>query len=86
MENKAILQDKLFNLMVNERNLEPIVNLSPYDDIRKEAYRFIEYKVEPVSGLNHPFQRHIMEGSLNYFINQLPSDETQARQSLSRIL
>lgn len=40
-EKKAVLQDRLHNLMVNEKNIEQIMNLSPYDDIRREAYKFL---------------------------------------------
>ena len=74
-EKKAVLQDRLHNLMVNDKNIEQIMNLSPYDDIRREAYKFLEYKVEPVSGLNHPYQRHLMDGSLNFFIQSLNEQE-----------
>lgn len=81
LEKKAMLQDRLQNLMINEKNIDRIMKLSPYTDVRKEAYNYIQSKVEPVSSLSHAFQRHIMEGSLNSFINQLPEDETQARQS-----
>lgn len=81
LEKKAMLQDRLQNLMITEINIDRIMELSPYTDVRKEAYHFIESKVEPVSSLSHAFQRHIMEGSLNSFINQLSEDETQARQS-----
>ena len=81
LEKKAMLQDRLQNLMITEKNIDRIIQLSPYTDVRKEAYNYIQYKVEPVSSLSHAFQRHIMEGSLNSFINQLPEDETQARQS-----
>lgn len=81
LEKKALLQERLHSLMITERNIDRIMRLSPYDDIRKEAYQFLQYKVEPVNALNHPFQRHIMEGSLHSFINQLPSDEGVARQS-----
>lgn len=73
-----ILQDRLQNLLLGECNIDQILELSPYENIRREAFSFLEDKVEPVSGLNHPYQKDIMEGSLNYFLNQL---ETQARQS-----
>lgn len=68
LERKAILQDKLRNLMLSEPNIARIMELSPYDNIQKEAFRFIEYKIEPVGDPRHAFQRHILDGCLNSFI------------------
>ena len=67
LERKGLLQDRLQNLMLAERNIERIMELSPYTDVRKEAYHFLQDKVEPVGDLRHAFQRHIMDGSLNSF-------------------
>lgn len=71
LERKGLLQDSLFNLMISEQNLPRIMSLSPYTDIRKEAYEFLEDKVRPVNSLEHSFQRHIMDGSLHFFIQDI---------------
>lgn len=63
--------DRLQNLMLAERNIERIMELSPYTDVRKEAYHFLQDKVEPVGDLRHAYQRHIMDGSLNSLIKEL---------------
>lgn len=41
LERKGLLQDRLFHLMLGERNLSRIMELSPYKNIRMEAYSFI---------------------------------------------
>ncbi|GKE26644.1 retrovirus-related pol polyprotein from transposon TNT 1-94, partial [Tanacetum coccineum] len=41
------------------------------ENIRREAYDFLEGKVEPVGSLQHSFQRDIMDGSLNFFIHDI---------------
>lgn len=71
LERKGLLQDRLFNLMLGEQNLSRIMELSPYTNIRREAYDFLEGKVEPVGSLQHSFQRDIMDGSLNFFIQDI---------------
>jgi len=65
--------------MLNERNIALIMEISPYTDIREEAYHFIQSKVAPVSNLQYAFQRDIMEGTLNSLIQQL--NEGDPRQS-----
>lgn len=57
--------------MLGEQNLSRIMELSPYTNIRREAYDFLEGKVEPVGSLQHSFQRDIMDGSLNFFIQDI---------------
>nr|GEW92083.1 hypothetical protein [Tanacetum cinerariifolium] len=42
LERKGLLQDRLFNLMLGEQNLSRIMELSPYMNIRREAYDFLE--------------------------------------------
>ena len=74
LERKGILQDRLQNLLLGERNIDRILELSPYSDIRREAYSFIEDRLSHLGDLRYPYQRHLMEGSLHYFITQLPSD------------
>lgn len=71
LERKGLIQDRLYDLMLGERKIDRIMDLSPYSDVRKEAYHFIQSKLEPVSSLEHSFQRNIMEGSLGSFIQEL---------------
>lgn len=56
--------------MLGEQKIARIMELSPYTNIRREAYDFLEGKVEPGS-LQHSFQRDIMDGSLNLFIQDI---------------
>nr|GEY94593.1 hypothetical protein [Tanacetum cinerariifolium] len=42
LERMGLLQDRLFNLMLGEQNLSRIMELSPYTNIRREAYDFLE--------------------------------------------
>lgn len=71
LERKGQLQDRLFNLMISEPNLDRIMELSPYTNVRKEIDEFLEEQVSPVSSLRYPFQRDIMDGSLTTFITDL---------------
>jgi len=71
LETQALLQDKLHELLLKERKIENIISLSPYDNIRKEAYFFIKQKVEPLQSLEFPFQRNLMDGCLNSFKEDL---------------
>lgn len=71
LEKKAGLQDKLFNLMLDEQNLARIMELSPYSNSWQEAYDFIQEKVSPLSSLEHAYPRHLMDGSLTFFIEQV---------------
>ena len=57
--------------MLGERNLDRILALSPYTNIKKEAYSFLQDRIFPVADLRHPYQRHLMDGSLNFFIQSL---------------
>ena len=76
LERKGILQDRLTNLMLNEQNIDRIMEISPYSDVRKEAYHFIQDRFPPVNvnTLEYPlrFQQHyIMDESLNSLISNL---------------
>ena len=71
LERKGTLQDRLLNLMLSEPRIERIMEMSPYTSVRKEAYYFIHYKLGPVDSLRHPFQWHLMDGSLNAFLRDL---------------
>ncbi|KAI4377093.1 hypothetical protein MLD38_014779 [Melastoma candidum] len=78
LEQKGFLQEKLHSLMLEEDRLSRILELSPYSDIRKEAFHFLQDKLEPLEDLRYPFQKHLMEGSLSFFRQQL---EQHGRQS-----
>lgn len=75
---KSRLQEHLFNHMISEPSLESILQRSPYSNIRKEAYDFIEDQVQSVSSMRYPFQRNILEGSLNQFIRDIEQNGTRA--------
>ncbi|KAK4412010.1 60S ribosomal protein L5, mitochondrial [Sesamum alatum] len=60
LEGKGVLQDKLHDLMLGEPNLNRILQLSPYKNIREQAFAFIEDSTEiyvsrqdPLLKLNH---------------------------------
>ncbi|KAL2505771.1 Uncharacterized protein Adt_21392 [Abeliophyllum distichum] len=78
LEQKGLLQDRLFHLMLTENNLKRIMEISPYTNIRKEAFDFIEDKLESVSALRHAFQRNLMEGNLTHFIQELHQKERES--------
>lgn len=71
LERKGLVQDKLLNLMLEEENIEEIFLQSPYSNIRKEAYHFLEDKLQPVGDPRHAFQRNLLEGSLRFFLQDL---------------
>ena len=72
------MQDLLSDHMISEPSLESILQRSPYTNIRKEAYDFIEDQVQSVSSMRYPFQRNILEGSLNQFIRDIEQNGTRA--------
>ena len=78
LEKKALLQERLHELMINEAHIELIMELSPYSEIKKEAYFFLHDKLASLNNLEHAFQRHLMDGNLNSFIQDL---NTHNRQS-----
>lgn len=73
LEKKAFLQERLQDLMLNEQNIARILEISPYTNVREEAYHFLNYQVEP--NLDYTFQRNIMDGSLTSFLQQLNGDD-----------
>jgi len=85
LERKGLLQDRLTNLMFNEKNIDRILELSPYSDVRKEAYHFIQDRFPPVflNSLEYPLrleQRYLMDENLN----SLHSFVTNLEQNHSR--
>ena len=48
LELKGLLQDRLTNLMLSEPNIIRIMEVSPYSDVRTEAYHFIQDRYPPL--------------------------------------
>lgn len=71
LEKKGLLQTRLHSLMLGEQNLDRILQLSPYTDIRVEAYSFLENKTESLSAFRYDFQRNLMEETLNDYLKAL---------------
>nr|GLL16981.1 hypothetical protein [Ipomoea trifida] len=67
LEQKGLLQERLTHLMLSEPNIEGIMELSPYSDVRKEAYHFIEDRFPPLFlySFDLPPSRFITDDSLN---------------------
>ena len=78
LEFKVRLQDLLFQTMLSEPRLEHILNVSPYNDIRAEAFDFLESKVEPVNDMRHNFSKNILDGSLRYYIKDMEQKGSQS--------
>ena len=57
--------------MISELNLQSILQQSPYNDIREEAYDFIEEEVKSVNSMRYHFQRILLEGSLKGFLRDI---------------
>jgi hypothetical protein len=64
--------------MLSEPRLEHIFNVSPYSDIRAEAFNFIEDKVEPVSNMRYNYEKYILEGTLMYYIKDIEQNGNQS--------
>ena len=71
LEKKGLLQERLFSLMISEENLKRILELSPYENIRAEAFRFIEIEVEPLSDLRSASERTEMNNILSSFLTSI---------------
>lgn len=76
MELKRDLQERLFHFMISEPRLESFFNVSPYRDIREEAYDFLEEKAEhniyhQNPAMRHSFQRSLLHGMLRNFFRDI---------------
>ena len=67
LERKGLLQDGLTNLMLSEPNLSRVLELSPYSNVRQEAYHFIQDRFPPIflNSLDLSPSRFVIEDSLN---------------------
>jgi len=70
LEKKALLQERLFSNLISEDNLERIMELSPYNNIRKEAYEFVEGEVDTLD-LRSEEQRRAMDERLSSFLRTI---------------
>ena len=70
-EKKALLQDRLFSFMISEENIQRILELSPYENIRKEAFEFIEGEVESLNDLRSPSEHEQMNERLSSFLTNI---------------
>ena len=70
-ERKGLLQDRLHTLLLEEPNLAQILRVSPYTDIRRGAFDFLENSTESLNALRHAFQRDLMDGLLNSYMDDL---------------
>lgn len=71
MTKKVRIQNSLFNAIISEPDIADLINRSPYRDLREAILYFLEEKVEPLNSMRHPFQKHLMEGTLNLYIANL---------------
>ena len=68
LEKKAFLQERLFSLLISEEKIKTILELSPYKNIRAEAWQFVENQVEPLSDLRSASERRQMNNLLSSFL------------------
>lgn len=66
LEKKAFLQERLFSLMISEDKVNKILELFPYENIRAEAWKFVENQVEPLSDLRSASERSQMNNRLSF--------------------
>jgi len=78
LELKASLQEALFTQILAEPEIDRLLEMAPIENIRSQAYDFIEEKVEPVSSMRHRFQKNILEGTLRHFIRDLGQNRTNS--------
>jgi uncharacterized membrane protein YhaH (DUF805 family) len=70
-EKKALLQDRLFSFLISESRIDRIMELSPFDNIRKEAFEFIDGEVEDLNELRSSLQRSQMDERLSSFLTSI---------------
>lgn len=78
LEKKALVQERLFSLMIAENNLSRILELSPHSNIRKEAYDFLEMEVAPLNDLSNESVTRELGNLLDSLVNEI---EGQGRAS-----
>ncbi|KAI4297960.1 hypothetical protein L6164_037813 [Bauhinia variegata] len=65
-------------MMLHEHHIDRIMELSPYSNIREEAYSFLEDRLKHFNSLEHDFQRHLMDAFLQGFKNDLDHNGRQS--------
>ncbi|KAK8694772.1 hypothetical protein V6N13_072317 [Hibiscus sabdariffa] len=73
-EKKAILQERLFSFMISEERIDRILQLSPYENIRKEAFEFLEGEVEGLNDLRSEEVRRQMDERLSSILTTIRQD------------
>lgn len=58
--------------------LQSILDVSIYTDIREGAYDFLEDQIKSVSSMRYAFQRYLLEGTLNYFLRDVEERGTHS--------
>lgn len=71
LEKKALVQDRLFEFMISEERIERILQYSPYSNIRKEAFDFLEREVEGLNNLQSEEVRRQMDERLSYILTTI---------------
>jgi hypothetical protein len=71
MEMKATLQERLFNLLLADPQIDRIFEKTAFQNIREEAYDFLQSKVEHLDFKVNQFQKDILEGSLRHYLREL---------------
>lgn len=75
--------------MLNEQNLARIMEISPYSDVRQEAYHFIQDRFPPVNfnSLEYPLrleERLIMDENINS-LKSLVTDLDKKKKNRSEL-
>lgn len=71
LEKKALLQEKLVSSMIYEPKIDRILELSPYQNVRAEAFHFVEEQVEPLNDLKSPSERRQMNAALSSLLTSM---------------
>lgn len=71
LERKAVIQEKLFSMLIGEANLARILEISPYSNIREEAFDFLEEQMAPLTNYRYGDERMALARRLDSFIHDL---------------
>lgn len=63
--------------MLNQPNIDRILDLSPYEDVRKEAYHFIQDRIPPLN--DHSLEyRYIIDNYINSCVADLRQNNSSS--------
>lgn len=71
LDQKAVIQEKLFSMLIGEANLARILELSPYSNIREEAFEFLEGEMGVLTDYRYGDERMALARRLDSFIADL---------------